>query len=203
MATGASDFFFLDDRQRDTARLPDATLRPALAKPAHATGDVLTAHAHAALGPAGRPRWLFDLNGRPDLYDDDDVRAYERKGRARDLHLRHLTKNRTPWYLVEHVTPPDVLLCPVGKTLHRVISNDASVVGSNNFYGIYMDPVAPWTAAQLAAWLRTPDGQAALRQLARTYQGGSMKIEPRSLRGLLVPLPSPDEAPPHPPTPGP
>lgn len=191
VATGASDYFFLTDASLKATGLPAEAVRAALVKPAHLLGPTLTATEHDAIGVNGRPRWLLDLNERESLADSDqNVQAYIRHGVERNLNSRHLTRLRDPWYAVESVSSPDLFVAPVGKHVHRVIVNCIRAVGSNNFYGIYLRNSAPWGAEVLAAWLRSEAGQNSLHALARSYQGGSMKLEPKSLRNLLVPIDS-------------
>lgn len=188
VATGASDFFFVSDVQRDEHRLPSRALRRALVKSAHCTEGRFDVQAHDALGPAGLPRWLLDLNGSELSETDDRVAAYLARGRELGIDTRHLTSHRpTKWYMVEPVQAPDLFLVPVGKPFHRVIINEAGAVGSNNLYGIYLSKDAPWRQDALAHWLRSEDGQRGLAELARHYHGGSLKIEPKSLRSLRVP----------------
>jgi methylase of polypeptide subunit release factors len=64
VATGASEFFFITDSQRDRYQLPHEALRSALVKPAHCTAVRLDIQAHDALGAAGLPRWLVDWHRR-------------------------------------------------------------------------------------------------------------------------------------------
>ncbi|MBO4161717.1 Eco57I restriction-modification methylase domain-containing protein [Micromonospora antibiotica] len=188
VATGASEFFFVSDAQRDEHRLPSNSMRRALVKPAHCTGVRLDVRAHDALGLAGLPRWLLDLNGSELAETDERVAAYLDRGRELGIDTRHLTSHRpTNWYKVEPVQAPDLFLVPVGKPFHRVIINDAAAVASNNLYGIYLSEDAPWSKEALARWLRSEDGQRPLAELARHYHGGSLKIEPKSLRWLRVP----------------
>jgi hypothetical protein len=187
VATGASEFFFLTDAMKRKHRIPKALLRPALIRPRHMGRYHLTKDAHDAIGKDGHPRWLLDLNDSDPAAMNEAVADYLELGRASEIHLRHLPSQRPQWYAVEPVEPPDVFLAPVGKDLHRVIVNDVAAVGSNNFYGIYLNAEAPWTSTALAQWLRSPAGQKSLRGIARHYQGGSLKIEPRALRNLMVP----------------
>jgi len=192
VATGASDFFFLTDDAWTTWGLPPEARRPALIKPAHMLAYNLTQDAHDGIGKSGKPRWLLDLNDHHGMVaDSPEVQAYLAVGVKRGIHERYLTMQRPPWWAVEPVQPPDLFLVPVGKGTHRVIVNDLEAVGSNNFYGIYLDNNAPWNPGALADWLRSDDGQAALRHRARAYQGGSQKLEPKSLRGLMIPTGDP------------
>ncbi|MCM0674003.1 Eco57I restriction-modification methylase domain-containing protein [Micromonospora phytophila] len=188
VATGANNFFFLSDCERSREGLPDKALRPALVKASHCPGDTLDLEAHEAIGAAGAPRWLLDMNGCDAAETDEDLKAYLSKGKSLGVHNRHLAIQRKVWHTVELVATPDIFLAPVGKGHHRVICNEAGAVGSNNLYGIYLGPLAPWNLQHLAAWLRSDDGQLSLQAISRQYQGGSSKIEPRSLRNLAVPV---------------
>lgn len=186
VATGASDFFFLSDDQCGENRIPAAALRRALVKPAHITANNLTEQTHDALG-AARPRWLLDLNGT-DLATQAEIATYLSEGTRRKVDQRYLPSHRPHWWAVEEVSAPDLFISPVGKSAFRIIVNTIGAVGSNNFYGIYLDNArAPWSASVLAKWLRSDEGQEELGMLARHYQGGSLKIEPKSLRNLAIP----------------
>jgi len=187
VATGASNFFFITDAQRDEHRLPSQALRRALVKPAHCTDGCFDTRAHDALASAGLPRWLIDLNDSELAKTDEKVKAYLARGRELGIHTGYLTSHRPEWYVVEPVAPPDLFLVPVGKPFHRVIVNDAAAVGSNNLYGIYLEEGTPWPRDSLVQWLRSEDGLRGLADLARHYHGGSLKIEPRSLLALNVP----------------
>ncbi|MEV0425354.1 Eco57I restriction-modification methylase domain-containing protein [Micromonospora sp. NPDC050495] len=188
VATGSNRFFFLSDGERLLEGLPDKALRPALVKASHCPWDTLDLEAHEAIGSAGAPRWLLDMNSCDAAETDEDLKVYLAKGRSLGVHKTHLALQRKIWHTVELVATPDIFLAPVGKGHHRVILNEAGVVGSNNLYGIYLGPLAPWSPRELAAWLRSGDGQQALNGMSRQYQGGSSKLEPRSLRNLLVPV---------------
>lgn len=188
VATGASKFFFLSDSDVEMHKLPDQALRRALMKPAHCPGTNFDLKAHQALKDVGLPRWLLDLNGTDLARTDEFVAQYLMYGRQLGVNNGYLTRHRPDWYLVEPVKAPDLFLVPVGKPHHRVITNNAEAVGSNNLYGIYLKENNSWTAALLAQWIRSPEGQSALNQLARHYHGGSLKIEPGILRSLRVPM---------------
>jgi adenine-specific DNA-methyltransferase len=188
VATGASSFFFLSDTSVEAHGLPDQVLRRALVKPAHCLGASFNMKAHRELGEAGLPRWLLDLNDTDLAETDEFVVKYLDYGRQLGIDNKYLTRHRPGhWYMVEPVKVPDLFLVPVGKPNHRIITNEAEAVGSNNLYGIYIQDGSPWTVESLAHWLRSDEGQTALTELARHYHGGSLKIEPGLLRTLRIP----------------
>jgi adenine-specific DNA-methyltransferase len=183
-ATGANRFFFLDDEQ--AACIPEQALVPAVVKAAHVPGLHLNEAAHEQMGRDGLPRWLLMITDAATLALPE-VQKYLALGTAEGVHLGHLTSMRKNWWAVEPVLPPHIVLSPVGRTSFRVIVNGVRAVPSNSLYGLYLKPLSHYTAAALAAWLRSDEGQGRLRGVARVYAGGSMKIEPKALRQLRVP----------------
>lgn len=188
LVTGARRWFFLTDREIVERGLPIAALRRALVRPSHLPGAVLDRAAHDDLLAQGHPGWLLDLNGHDMTEPDEQLNAYLDDLNRAGVQLGVLVARRNPWYVVERVASPDLLFVPVSHGHHRVIVNQGGVIGSNNFYGLTLRSSAPWTAEELAEWLRSDAGQCELRSVARHYQGGALKIEPRALRSVRVPI---------------
>jgi hypothetical protein len=182
VATGANDFFFLTDRER--LELPEEATLPALCRMRHVSGPILTKRQHRAIGARGDRRWLLWLADVA-IRSQAPVRALIRQGVRDRLHLRALTSARHPWYVVEEVAPPALILGPMSKQRLRVVRNDAAVIPSNNLYGLYVDD--PEVVSGLTYWLNTDEGQIALRNRARQYGGGLFKVEPRDVLRVRIP----------------
>lgn len=183
VATGANRFFFLTDEER--ALLPDRATVAAVLRLRRIVGDVLTAAAHEELGNQGERRWLLTL-GDADQVDDDGVLQWLSGAMEAGVHERYLPEHRDPWYVVESIAPPDVLVGPMSKSRMRAVRNEATAIHSNAIYGLYLDGDRQ-IAAPLTAWLNSGDGQLALRAQARTYGAGLVKLEPSDLGAVLVP----------------
>ena len=112
-------------------------------------------------------------------------RSHHQSG-ATSAPLLYLPEHRGPWYVVESVAPPDVLVGPMRKSRMRAVRNEAAAIHSNAIYGLYLDGDRQISAA-LTAWLNSEDGQLALRAQARTYGAGLVKLEPSDLGAVLVP----------------
>lgn len=186
LVTGASSSFFLTVEQCRQHALPASVLRRAVVRPRHILSPCLTEEEHEALLADGLPGWLLDLNGYS-VNAQGPVGAYLDKLKRDGTHLGVLAGRRNPWYVVERVASPDLLFVPVSYGVHRVIENEVHAIGSNNFFGLSVRTGSPWTTRTLADWLRSDEGQGALRGIARHYQGGSLKVEPGALRDLRVP----------------
>jgi len=192
VATGANRIFLLTDADR--ARLPLAATVAAVRRLRHVSGDRLTQDAHDHLGAIGERRWLLKL-ADPSLLDDPTVATLLEKAAAAGIANRYLASHRDPWYLVESVDPPDLLISPMGKQRMRVVVNEVRAVPSNALYGLYVRGGAAM-AMRLATWLNGPEGQASLMSGARAYGAGLFKLEPRDLEAVPVPariMHDPDE----------
>ena len=183
VATGANSFFLLTDTDR--ARLPPAAVVRAVRRMRHLSGDRITPEAHDHLGALGERRWLLRLLD-PALLDDPAVSELLKAAVAAGVPRRYLASHRDPWYVVESVDPPDLIISPMGKRRMRVIINEVRAIPTNSLYGLYVrgDPA---TAERLAAWLNEAEGQASLLGVARAYGAGLFKLEPRDLEAVRVP----------------
>ena len=182
VATGANSFFFLTDDAQAT--LPSAALKPALCHTRHVRGLILDRSAHDAIGREGERRWLLCV-GENGLTKSSRVRALIRQGEEEGIHQRTLTSCRDPWYRVENVSPPDLILGSMSKSVLRVVVNSIGAIPSNALYGIYLYDRN--LAKPLATWLNGGEGQRALCAMARHYGGGLFKLEPKDLTRVRIP----------------
>lgn len=182
VATGANQFFFLDDTR--AGDLPGSALQPALRRLRHADSDVLDAESHAAIGDAGLPRWLLALWDEKAL-EDDEVQYLLSRGKQQGVHLGYLTSDRKDWYIVERIEPPHILLGLASKGRLRAVRNDIRAIPSNSMYGIYLTDIE--LAGPLVAWLNGSEGQLALKVVGRHYSNGLIKLEPRAVLRVAVP----------------
>jgi predicted RNA methylase len=183
VATGANTFFFIRDDEIDG--IPRAALRPALYRLRYVAADVLDSAGFKRIGADGYRRWLLDVT--EDLVDESpSLRAWVRRGQSEGLHRRTLTSRRRPWYSMEQVAPPDLIIASMGKSGLRVVENRARCVPANSMYCLYFTEGA--VRARVTDWLRSREGQREIRSAGRNYGRGLIKVEPREL--LAVRLPS-------------
>jgi hypothetical protein len=179
VATGANEFFFLDDAT--AATLPASAIVPAVPSLRRFSGTAVTATSHAEWGGAKERRWLLALD--PDRHLGSALKDYV-DSNAAAFQERHLCAQRTVWWAITDRPNPQILLSPLAKTIFKVVLNTVGAVPSNNLIGI---TVANRAAVTLATWLRSDAGQRELRRISRRYHGGSHKIEPGDLRRLQIP----------------
>ncbi|MFI7619486.1 hypothetical protein [Micromonospora echinofusca] len=186
VATGCNQFFLLTDEQ--AAKLPDTTYVPAATRLRDISTDRLDEAAHDAIGARGLRRWLLWLSEED--ADDHIVSQLLEQGEVNGVPDAHLCKVRKLWYAVERIAAPDLLFGPMSKGRFRLIVNDVKAVPTNTFYGIRirrtLESVEP--VAMLASWIRGPAGQDALANASRQHGSGTLKIEPRDLADLQIPI---------------
>ncbi|SCF45296.1 Methyltransferase domain-containing protein [Micromonospora purpureochromogenes] len=186
VATGANRFFLLTDDQ--VRCLPPGTFVPAATRLRDLASDTLDHPTHDALGLKGDRRWLLWLT-KEDA-NDPAVSQLIDLGKFNRVHESYLCSSRDPWYAVERIPAPDLLFGPMAKGRFRIIRNDIGAIPTNTFYGITFRrrPASMDSIEILGNWIRGPLGQRALSELARQHGGGTLKIEPRDLAQLQIPV---------------
>jgi hypothetical protein len=162
--------------------MPDEVLMPAMPTLRGFTGDILDIAAHRSWGGSEARRWLLAIPPSHQISGPLEERIRRFEGEVKD---RHLPSKREPWYSITDPFQPQILISPLSKSEFKIVLNRAAAVPSNNLFGISLRSEAD--PEQLAAWLRSAEGQHALRRLARRYHGGSYKLEPGSLGAVEVP----------------
>lgn len=190
IATGANEFFFLTRKQAASLGLPDTFLVPAVGRTRDVEGDIgeLTEERLRQLDRLARPTLLFSPDGRPLEAFPPPVRAYLERGEALGLPRRPLISTRRPWYKMERRAPPPFLFAYLGRRNARFIVNAAGVVPLTGFLCVYPRSDDPADRQKLWRVLSHPLTVANLSRVGKSYGHGAIKVEPRALESLPIPL---------------
>lgn len=186
-ATGANEFFCLSDETVTEHSLPSSALKPLLRRLSVFDTERIT-DSKLKKAPATERKWL--LVATLEEAQDPAVAAYIEVGVSRGFDQRHLCKVRVgPWFDVTHdLVVPDVVITAMSRDRFRIVENAAGAAITNNLYGWkWRRGVSSRTKTKLLAWLRGPDGQAAVKALCRSQGDGLAKVEPASLASLPLP----------------
>ena len=184
IATGANDFFTLTRDEAQRWELPEAALKPCVTKAPQVRGSRWTDERMAALIEAGKKAFLLDAAAHA---DNAAVKRYIAHGESRELHLRYLTRHRTPWYAIERRGPADIWVATFGRGRIRFVWNQSSALHLTAFHGLYLRPAYRAFAIHLLAYLHSESGAAECRRNHRVYGDGLLKFEPRDVERLSVP----------------
>ncbi len=186
-ATGANEFFLLSEESATELNLPDNVLMPVVRR--------LSAYANRVTETAFRRQPVSDrawlLRATKQDAENSAVAAYLAYGKKRKFDQRHLCQVRVgDWYDLNHdLFVPDVIITAMTRGGFRVVENEIEAAITNNLYGWQWKPGITTKKQQAAvlAWLRSPQGQAAVLALARSQGNGLNKVEPTALASLELP----------------
>jgi type I restriction-modification system DNA methylase subunit len=194
IATGANDYFIINEETVQKYEIPRTFLKPILPSPRFVHEAVIEAN------PDGTPkvdefRYLLDCTASPDevkrMYPG--LWAYLEEGVAKGLPTRYLCASRDVWYFQEKREPAlflasymgrsnDSRLCPI-----RFFANLSTAVVTNVFLNLYptreLKDFLGRNRPKILEFLNilnTIPGASVL-QAGRAYGGGLHKIEPKEL----------------------
>ncbi len=188
VATGANDFFFLTLDQIRTLDLPENYFRLAVGRTRDIEGSVLDEQTIHSLHSKGRPSWLLQLDGKPIDSFPDTLQEYLHFGESLKIHQRPLITQRSPWYKMEIRHPPPFLFAYLGRRNARFIRNLVQAIPLTSFLCVYPKPnLSQETIEKLWRVLQHPQVLSGLSLVGKSYGGGAIKVEPRSLELLPIP----------------
>lgn len=186
IATGANDFFFLTANRATKLGITEDFLIPAIGRTRDAPTNEITRGTIETLDMKGRPTLLFSPDGRPKKNFPGTVRKYIDYGEEMDVHKKSLISTRRPWYKMETRTPPSILFTYLGRRNARFIRNRAGVVPLTGFLCVYPHRKDLESVERLWQVLQHPETIANLSLVGKSYGGGAIKVEPRSLERLPI-----------------
>ncbi len=188
IATGDNDFFFLTSRQAQELGIPNEYLRLAVGRTRDVTADEVTMETVEVLDAAGRPTRLLSLGNHPVSSFPLAVQDYLRYGEDLGLPMKSLIAQRRPWYRMEVRKVPPFLFAYLGRRSTRFIRNTAGVLPLTSFLCVYPRKADPDFVERLWTVLQHPDIIANLRRVAKSYGADAIKVEPRALEQLPIPI---------------
>lgn len=188
IATGANEFFFLTDQQAKDLQIPGEFLVPAVGRTRDIEGLEINSDALKNLSLAGRPTLLFSPDGRAIDQFPEPVRAYLKYGEQIGIDKRVVLAMRKPWYKMEVRAIPPILFAYLGRRHVRFVRNVAGIVPLTGFLCIYPRSTDPEYVEKLWRVLSHPETVKNLSLVGKSYGDGAVKVEPRALERLSIPV---------------
>jgi adenine-specific DNA-methyltransferase len=188
IATGANEFFFFTHEQAKSLGLDPRFFIRAIGRTRDCREDILQPSILEQLDLAGRPTWLLNLDNTPKEKLPATLRSHLEFGEQRLFHQRPLIQSRRPWYKMEQRTPPPILFAYLGRRDCRFILNEAGVVPLTGFLCVYPCDTDREAVKRLWRALNHPNTIKNLAFAGKSYGGGAIKVEPRQLDSLEIPM---------------
>lgn len=188
IATGDNDFFFLTSKRAEELGIPRDYLLTAVGRTRDIPSDVITGDLLGELDSHGRPTLLLSVNGVRLTDLPQSVRDYIEYGEKMGLPKKALISTRRPWYKMESRPIPPVLFSYLGRRNARFVRNLAGVLPLTGFLCVYPYSEDKEFMNRLWQVLQHPDTIANLALVGKSYGSGAVKVEPRGLERLPLPM---------------
>lgn len=187
IVTGDNEFFFMTSARARELGIPESLLVKAVGRMRDVQGECFDPEDILRLEEKGRPTQLLAINGLPFEKLPASVQRYLADGEKRGLPDKTLIKTRRPWYRMETRKVPPILFAYLGRRSARFIRNQADVVPLTCLLCVYPKHASPDFIERLWRVLSNPETIGNLRRVGKSYGGGAIKVEPRSLERLPLP----------------
>lgn len=188
IATGENEFFFLTSAEIEKESIPREYFVRAVGRTRDVTEKSLTLKHLERLDEAQRPTYLLSLGDESMDSFPAPVRSYLDKGVNRGIPNKSLVAQRRPWYRMERRVAPPILFSYLGRRNSRFIRNLSGAVPLTGFLCVYPNVAEPDFIDKLFLALSDARTVANLSLVGKSYGGGAIKVEPRSLEKLPIPL---------------
>ena len=183
IATGANKFFALSRTKADSLGIGQDNLSKCITKSNQITGLVFTEDNFRELVRLDKP--VFCLNVKD--ANDESVRAYISYGERKGYNNRYLTKNRHPWFKVEHRRPAPLLFGVFSRGRLKIVRNYSSAVNFTCYHSFYPNMFGTAVLDRLFVYLISDFGQRIIQLNKRIYGDNLDKYEPRDLNEARCP----------------
>lgn len=188
IATGANDFFFMTSERVRELGIPLSFFIRAVGRTRDVDCDQLDSATLASLDSEGKPTYLLSIEDRTKANLPESLVSYLEEGEMLELDRRALISQRNPWFRMEQRRPPEFLFAYLGRRNARFIKNSSGAVPLTGFLCVY--PLLEDKDFKEALWLALCDERTVsqLVVVGKTYGGGAIKVEPRALANLPIPM---------------
>ena len=184
IATGANSFFSLSLSQSKKLKIPLSVLKYCITKSSQISSSILNNRVISHLEKKDSKVFILDANGR---LNNKEIRKYINCGEERKIHLRYLTKNRTPWYKLEKRTPAPILFGVFSRNKFKIIRNYSSALNLTCYHGFYPNIFGEKYVDMLFLFFQSKTAVHILKENSRVYGDNLIKFEPGDLNKSLTP----------------
>lgn len=178
IATGENDYFLFSHEKANQFSIPQEYLEPIISKANQVVGHFFTRDDFLKLAELNKNVFLFNATN----IDSPKVQEYIALGERLEVHKKHLTSHRTPWYAVEGRLPAPIWVSVFSRGGLRFIRNESGIRNLTTFHCIYLNIHAIKKIDLLFAYLLTPISKEIFSDNRREYGSGLEKFEPNDLK---------------------
>ena len=186
IATGANEFFILKKSDITSLKLEERDYIPCITKSCQITTPIFDECAFKDLLNADAPVLLFN----PTDPISPAAKMQIEYGEKNEFNKGFLTKNRSPWYKMEHRNQAPILLNVFSRGGYKVVRNYSSAKTLTSYHCFYPNLFGNIYIDALFLYLYSRTGHKILSSAKREYGNKLAKFEPNDLNNAMVPTES-------------
>jgi adenine-specific DNA-methyltransferase len=182
IATGANNYFTFNTEKQKKYNIKDKFMLPCITKAIDVTGSFFTKQDVERLKENGKNIFLINIKDAK----DQNIAQYIHFGEQNEIHKKHLTSHRNPWYILENRPPAPIWVSVFNRKGLRFIRNEAGISNLTTFHCFYLNMFAANRTDLLFAYLLTDVSRQIFNDNRREYGNGLEKFEPNDLNHSKV-----------------
>ncbi len=188
VVTGNNKYFILSRAEQEQRNISDDYLLPIIRRPTHLRGLWVRDEDLQILAENGSKFLLLALS-RVKSKLPTSLQDYIQHGQEIGVSRARKCRDRHPWYVVPHTFVPPAFMPCMSAAWPRLVVNRSRYTCTNNILRILWEeerPAEDWL--RLALGTLSTLSQLSAELVGRSYGGGVLKLEPKELARLAVPL---------------
>ncbi len=184
IATGANEYFVFNMEKAKKYKIDVNYLLPCITASKDIILPIFTINNFDDLKNKNKNIFLFNGINQNDNY----IKKYIKYGEKQDIHKRHLTSKRKPWYKLENRPPAPILVGVFNRKGLKFIRNEANIYNLTTFHCIYLENnlFQNINIDLLFAYLLTNTAKEIFNDESREYGNGLKKFEPNDLNNAKI-----------------
>ena len=182
IATGANDYFLFSLEKASRFNIPESYLEPVVSKSNQVVGHYFTKEDFLKLVSDNKDVFLLNVKDTK----CQAVNDYIAFGEKMEIHKKHLTSHRSPWYSTENRLASPIWVSVFSRGGLRFIRNESEIRNLTTFHCVYINMFAYKQLDLLFAYLLSDISREIFSDNRREYGGGLEKFEPNDLNNSMV-----------------
>jgi adenine-specific DNA-methyltransferase len=184
IATGANEYFIFSIEKAKKYKMDTKYLLPCITASKDIILPIFTTDDFDNLKNSNKNIFLFNGVNQNDNY----VKEYIEYGEKQNIHQRHLTSKRKPWYKLENRPPAPILVGVFNRKGLKFIRNEANILNLTTFHCIYLanSLFQNIDIDLLFAYFLTDTAKEIFNDESREYGNGLKKFEPNDLNNAKI-----------------
>jgi adenine-specific DNA-methyltransferase len=184
IATGANKYFIFNIKKAEKYNIDVKYLLPCITASKDIELPIFTNNDFNNLKDNNKNIFLFNGTNQDDSY----IKEYILYGEEQNIHKRHLTSKRKPWYKLENRLPAPILVGVFNRNGLKFIRNEANITTLTTFHCIYLKDnlFQDIDIDLLFAYLLTDTAKEIFNDESREYGNGLKKFEPNDLNNAKI-----------------